>query len=203
MKERPRRAARPVDVVVMGASLGGLYACQRLLARLPADLPVAVALVQHRQPDVESGLAHLLGLHSSLPVSEPDDKEPIKPGHVYLAPINYHLLIDGDRFALSTEEPVLFARPSIDVLFSSAAEARRERALAVALTSASDDGADGAADIKRRGGRVLVQDPAEAESEILPRAVIARASPDAVLRLDQIPAALVEWCRQLKLTPRI
>src|SRR5689334_24607833 len=107
-------------------------------------MAAAIVLVQHRQPDVDSGLVGLLHQVSALPVSEPDDKEPIRAGRVYLAPVSYHLLVDGDRFALSTEGPVRFARPSIDVLFSSLADARGDRAIAVVLTGASDDGAAGA-----------------------------------------------------------
>jgi two-component system chemotaxis response regulator CheB len=185
------------DIVAIGASLGGLTAYQTVLAGLPADLPAAVALVQHRLPDVDSGLVDLLAPHCALPICEPDHNEPIRAGRVYLAPVGYHVLIDGDRFALSTEGPVRFARPSIDVLFTSVGDDRGPRAIAVVLTGASDDGAEGAAHIKRRGGRVIVQDPRGAESPIMPKATLDRIEADAIVPLDAVAACIVSFCRTL------
>jgi two-component system chemotaxis response regulator CheB len=193
-----------VDVVAIGASLGGLAAFQRILPALPVDLPAAVLLVQHRLPDVDSGLVDLLTSCCALPVCEPDHNEPIRPGRVYLAPVSYHLMIDGDRLALSTEGPVRFARPSIDVLLSSIADDRGARGIGVVLTGASDDGAEGACRIKARGGRVIVQDPRTAESPIMPRAVLDRCEADAIVPLEAVAPCIVTFCRSLsvsRLTP--
>jgi two-component system chemotaxis response regulator CheB len=129
-----------------------------------------------------------------LPVIEPEDKLPLQPGHVYLAPSDYHLLVEHGWLALSVDPPVQYARPSIDVLFESLADAYGPRAVGVMLTSASADGAEGAAAIKRAGGRVLVQEPGSAESPVGPRAVIARTPVDAVLPLEQLPGALLALC---------
>jgi two-component system chemotaxis response regulator CheB len=181
-------------IVAVGASLGGLDAIETVLEGLPADFAATVVLVQHRSVERESRLVDLLGHHSLLPVSEPDDKEPIEPGHVYLAPSNYHLIVERGFFSLSTDPPVWFARPSIDVLFESVADTYGAEAIAVMLTSSNDDGAAGAHALKRAGGRVLVQDPATAESPIAPRAVLARTPVDAILRLDEIASYLRREC---------
>ena len=129
-------------------------------------------MVQHRGKDSEPELCEFLDRQSSLPVSEPDDKEIVLPGHAYLAPRDYHLLIEEKSFALSTEPPVAFARPSIDVLFESAADEYREHAIGVILTGANRDGAWGLARIKASGGLTLVEDPASAAFREMPAAAI-------------------------------
>ena len=177
-------------LVVVGCSMGGLSAMYVILGQLAADFPLPIIVVQHRGTDVESQLAAHLQRRCPLPVSEAEDKEQIQSGHVYLAPPDYHLLVDSGTLALSTEARVLFARPSIDVLFESAADSYREGVLGVVLTGASADGARGATRIRARGGRVLAQDPATAESPVMPRAVIAAGAADHVLPLDQIGAFL-------------
>jgi two-component system chemotaxis response regulator CheB len=181
------------EIVAIGASLGGLDALSRLLGALPADFACPIVLVQHRRPDTEARLAHLLGTRCPLPVKEPDDKEPLQPGHVYVAPADYHLLVGVASLELSTDPPVLFARPSIDVLFESVADAYGETAIAVVLTCSNEDGAAGAKAIKNAGGRVLVQDPRTAEAAAGPQAAIAATSVDAVLDLPEIAARLREW----------
>ena len=173
-------------IVVVGASLGGLSAFETILLSLPASYPLPMAVVQHRMPDYRSRLAPLLQLYTALKVKEPLDKEPIREGTVYVAPVDYHLMIEDGHFALSTEAPVLAARPSIDVLFETAADAFREKVIGVILTGASADGAKGAAQIKQNGGRILVQDPQTAESGVMPRAAISSANPDWVLPLHEI-----------------
>lgn len=175
-----------VKLVVVGTSLGGLNALEAVLRGLPADFPVPMAVVQHRGVEIEAMLVPLLQRHSALPVSEANDKEPLVGGHVYVAPPDYHLLVDGGRMALSTDERVLHARPSIDVLFESAADSYREAVLGVVLTGASSDGTNGAMRIKRLGGRVVAQDPATAEAPLMPRAVIDAGAADRVLPLDEI-----------------
>ena len=134
-----------------------------------------------------SWLACALGLMCALPVQEAQDKEHIKPGHVYFAPADYHLLVDtGPSLALSIDEPVNFSRPSIDVLFESAADIYRERLLGIVLTGASQDGAAGLAAIHRLGGRTVVQDPASALVPLMPESARRRSPVDFVLPLEQI-----------------
>jgi len=180
----PRRAA----IVVVGCSLGGLDALRRLLGGLPAGFPLPVAIVQHRAPD--GGPLALLAAVSALPVCEPADKQPLEPGVVYLAPADYHLLVDGPHFALSTAPPVTMARPSVDMLFESAADTFGPGVVAVVLTGANHDGAAGAARVKARGGVLIVQDPGEAAAPGMPAAAIAQTTPDAVLPIDAIASAL-------------
>jgi two-component system chemotaxis response regulator CheB len=166
-----------------------MTALETVLAGLPADLPVPVAVVQHR--DVRSAtLANLLQRHTRLRVREPQDKEPFLPGHVYIAAPDYHLLVESDGFSLSTDPPVCHARPSIDVLFESAADAFGRSTIGVVLTGASSDGSNGCIWIKRSGGYLIVQDPTYAESPTMPRAAIAAATPDRILGLHEIAPAI-------------
>lgn len=182
-------------IVAIGASLGGLTACREVLWRLPRTLPAAVVIAQHRQPESEPILAGLLTVAGGLFVLEPDDKTPIHPGHVYVAPGNYHMLVEqgGFHVALSTDPPVRHARPSIDVLFESVASSVGSRAIGVVLTGASDDGARGAHAIKRAGGRVIVQTPETAESPVAPSAALKHVRPDAVADLEKIAGVLCSW----------
>jgi two-component system chemotaxis response regulator CheB len=173
-------------LVVIGGSLGGLHALEVVLGALPADYPLPIAVAQHRDRDTDGMLNAALQRRSRLPVADAEDKDAIRPGRVYLAPPDYHLLIEGDRFALSTEGPVGFARPSIDVLFDSAADAWGARAVGVVLTGANRDGARGAARLRRRGALVVVQDPATATGPALPSAAIAAGAVGLVLPLGAI-----------------
>jgi two-component system chemotaxis response regulator CheB len=182
------------ELVVIGASLGGLPALQEVLACLPEEFPAAIAICQHRRADSSSRLAHLIDECCKLPVVEPDDKACIEPGYVYLAPPDYHLLIERGWLALSVDEPVLFARPSIDVLFESAADAYGARCVGVLLTGASADGAAGMAAIQRAGGATLVQDPKSAMSPLAPRAALARMQPDFILPLSAIGPHIAREC---------
>jgi two-component system chemotaxis response regulator CheB len=179
-------------VVVIGTSLGGLAALRVLLAKVPRNYPVPVVIAQHRVKASDEMLVRLLGAGTALPVREPDDKDLIEPGVVWVAPSDYHLLIEGGRFALSTDAPVNYARPSIDVLFESAAECYGPGALGLLLTGANDDGARGCDRIKKSGGSVWVQDPAEAESAAMPAAAIAATKVDRIMRLAQLADALLE-----------
>src|SRR6185295_2332101 len=129
--------------IAMGCSLGGFDALKTVLGGLTEDFPSPIAVVQHRSSEESSVFASLLANHTQLPVIEVDDKQVIEDGHVYVCPSNYHMLIDGDHFALSTDAPVLHARPSIDVFFESAAEAFRDGVVAVLLTGMSRDGTAG------------------------------------------------------------
>ncbi len=177
---------RPPQLVVIGVSLGGLRALETLLGGLPGEFPWPLAIVQHRSPDADDSLAGLLQNRTALQVADACDKEPIRPGHIYLAPPDYHLLVEEDHFSLSTDERVNYSRPSIDVLFESAADAFGAGVIGVVLTGANADGARGAARIKARGGCVIVQDPATAESPSMPTAALAAVTADQVLPLEEI-----------------
>jgi two-component system chemotaxis response regulator CheB len=158
-----------------------------ILSALPAETDAAVVIAQHRTSDaVEGGLAGLLGHRAHLPVEDADDKTSIEPGHVYLAPPDYHLLVQRGYFSLSTDDRVHFARPSIDVLFESAADAYGERVVGVILTGANEDGAAGLARIKQVGGVAVVQDPRTAARREMPGAALAATAADGVLPLDEI-----------------
>ena len=174
-------------MVVIGASLGGLQAIRKILGNLPADYQHPIVIIQHRHRTSQGRtLALALERSTALKVGDAVDKQKIEPGCVILAPADYHLLIDRGRVALSIDEPVLYSRPSIDVAFDSAARSYGPRAVAVVLTGANSDGAEGAATIRSRGGIVIVQDPEEAESDAMPRAAIS-AVPDArVMKLSEI-----------------
>ena len=181
------------DIIVVGTSRGGLKASQVLLSGLDANFPVPIVIVQHRGKD-ESSLCDYLNRTSPLPVSEPEDKEVILPGHVYLAPRDYHLLIEGSSFALSVDPPVAYARPSIDVLFESAADEYKDRTVGVILTGVNRDGARGLATIKSHGGVTLVEDPETAAHREMPEAAVVGANPDWVLPLGEIAGRLKSLC---------
>ena len=183
------------EIVCIGASYGGLSALQTVLPELSSDFPLPVVVVQHRRKDADDGLCEYLERHSPLPLGEPNDKDAIERGRVYLAPRDYHLFVEGDHFALSTDPLVGFARPSIDVLFESAADSYGARAVGVVLTGASRDGARGLARIKEAGGLAVVQDPEGAASRAMPEAAVAATRVDRVLALGEIATFLNGLCR--------
>ncbi len=179
-------------LVVIGSSWGGFYALSRILSGLPNGLEAPVVVVQHRTPDSNDvPFVSYYSKQSSLPVLAVEDKEPVLPGRVYIAPADYHLLVDDGHFALSTEGAVQLSRPSIDVLFESAAHAEGSAVIGVILTGANEDGAAGLTAIARCGGTTIVQDPATAERREMPEAALAATAVDEVLSLDQIPDRLV------------
>ena len=151
------------EIVVIGTSWGGLNALSQVVAGLPATFALPLVIVQHRSPDARGFLAELLQTRTRLCVVEVDDKHPIAPGHVFVAPPNYHLLFDRGFFALTTDAPVRYSRPSIDVTFVSAADEYGRRAVGVVLTGANEDGALGIKRIADRGGYAIVPDPKTAE----------------------------------------
>ena len=174
------------ELVVIGTSWGGLHALRRVLGGLPAKFDVPVVVVQHRHRDSDHLLVSLLQDHTSLQVNEVEDKTELVPGGVYVAPAEYHVLVEVGHLALSTEEPVRFSRPSIDVTFESAADAYGSRTIGVVMTGANDDGARGLKRIADRGGAAIVQDPATAESAVMPAAAL-KLVPDAkVATIEQI-----------------
>lgn len=165
------------EIVVVGVSAGGLSALQTLLGGLKGSFNVAVVLVQHRSKESDA-LCELLQDAAMLPVHEATDKMPIEAGLVYLAPPDYHLLVEDGFFSLSTEEPVMYSRPSIDLALDSAADAYGPRAVGVVLTGANRDGARGLRRLVDAGGYGIVQDPASAEVAVMPAAAL-RAVPEA------------------------
>jgi two-component system chemotaxis response regulator CheB len=183
------------ELIVIGTSWGGLDAVSRLLKGLHDDVRQPIVVAQHRSADSEEGaLARLLSHHTRRVVSDPDDKTPLERDHVYVAPPDYHVLVEAGHLALSTDAPVQYARPSIDVLFESAADAYADRAVGIVLTGANADGAHGLAAIKRCGGVAIVQDPATSERRAMPDAAIAATQADAVLAIEEIPAFLYGLC---------
>jgi two-component system, chemotaxis family, protein-glutamate methylesterase/glutaminase len=181
-------------VVVVGSSWGGIDALGRLLGGLPPALASPVVIAQHRR-DCPSGLARILAHQTGWTVCEAEDKELLAPGKAYLAPPGYHLLVERPgHLALSTEGPVRHARPSIDVLFESAAAAYHGAVLGVVLTGTNDDGAAGLAAIVARGGQAIVQDPASAERPAMPLAALATGIPATVLALDDIGPYIAALC---------
>lgn len=170
---------RTAEAIVVGASAGALEALSAILPVLPAGYPLPILIVVHLPADKESFLAELLQGKCRIAVRQADDKEPIEPSTAYLAPPDYHLLVEPDRrLSLSSEEPVHYSRPSIDVLFETAAEAYGESLVGVVLTGANSDGAIGLRAIGQAGGTALVQRPDQAHAPAMPEAAL-RAWPDA------------------------
>lgn len=182
------------ELVAIGTSLGGLSALRNMLGILPREFSAAIAIVQHRHKESDKTLSSFLQQFSALPVHEVEDKDRILSGHVYIAPADYHLLVEPGHFSLSKDDPVSYARPSIDVLLESAADAYGKRTIGVLLTGANQDGVAGLAAIQARGGITLVQDPETAESPILPRAAIATVTVDRVMPLADMANYLVRLC---------
>lgn len=168
----------PARLVVMGASRGGVAALCILLAALPKDFPAALVIILHRNKEESGDLIPMLDRICALPHRFPLDKERIVPGQVYIAPPNYHLLVEDDHFAFSLDAPENYARPAIDVLFESAAEACGVGVTGIVLTGMGHDGACGLAAIHRHGGRALVQSPSEATAPEMPLAALV-AVPNA------------------------
>jgi two-component system, chemotaxis family, protein-glutamate methylesterase/glutaminase len=180
-----------IDAVVIGASAGGIQAMAQLLPSLPVGARAAVMAVLHLPRDQPSLLPEIFQRMCRLPVSEAQDKQPVQPGCVYIAPANYHLLIDeGPQLALSSDEPVHYSRPSIDVLFESAADVYGKRLIGIILTGANEDGARGLAAVKDAGGITIVQTPDSAQSPAMATAALALRPADCVLPLTAIAELL-------------
>ncbi|WP_338062623.1 chemotaxis protein CheB [Stenotrophomonas humi] len=185
----------PPEMVVMGCSAGGLSALHRVLGGLSKPLPVPMVVVCHSGSEDMRVFCELLESRSGLPVREAEERLLPEPGHVYVAPSGYHLLLERDkRFALSVDPRVAFSRPSIDVLFESAADVWRDRVLAVLMTGANADGAEGCAKVRRAGGTVVVQDPETAQVPMMPAAALELAGADYCLPLPEISLLLESLC---------
>ena len=189
----PKRAKKPAfSVVAVAASAGGLMALGKLLASLPADFPIPITIVQHLDPRHRSLMADILSRHTTLKVTQARDGEKMKPGTVYVAPPDRHLLVNSDgRLSLTHTELVHFVRPSADLLFDSSAAAFRERTLAVVLTGTGSDGSMGVQAVKKVGGTVIAQDEKTSEFFGMPGAAIATGCVDFILPMNEIPSALV------------
>ncbi len=184
----------PEHMVVIGASWGGVEACLQLLKNIPDAFPVPMLIVLHRNHDTHHSFERSVRRYCSIPVREVEDKEALSWPCVYLAPANYHLLMEKDgSFALCTSAPVHYCRPAIDVTMLSLSEVLGARLIGVLLTGANEDGALGLEMIKKVGGRTIVQDPQEAAAAVMPQAAITRGVADRVLRLKDIMPGLREY----------
>lgn len=182
-----------IEAVVVGVSTGGTKALPRFLSALPENFPAAVIVVQHRAPSGDIFYTSYLNNYCFSPVKEAEDKELIEPGVVYVSPADYHLLVEKNRmFSFSCEGPVRYSRPSIDVLFETAASAYRDALVGVVLTGANNDGSHGVQVIKKMGGITLAQDPEEAEASQMPQAAIDTGKIDIVLPLAELSAFLIQ-----------
>lgn len=180
-----------LQVIVIGASAGAVEALMRLLPVLPGNYPLALLIVVHLPPYTESSLASLLASRCQIRVKEAEDKETVVPSTAYIAPPNYHLLVEPDGLlSLSSDEPVLYSRPSIDVLFESAADAYGTSAAGVILTGANSDGACGLRALSDAGGLALVQSPASAEASAMPQAALNACPAARALKLDELAEVL-------------
>lgn len=179
------------DLVVVGTSWGGLSALRTLVGGLPGTFKMAMALVQHRHKESDHLLRTLLQEHSPLQVFEIEDKMPLEQGRIYVAPPDYHTLVEPGHFSLSTEAPVRFSRPSIDVTFLSAADSYGHRTVGIVLTGANADGSEGLRRISDRGGLAIIQDPATAESSLMPTAAVKAVPRAQVMNLVEITKFLV------------
>lgn len=181
------------EAIVIGLSSGGMSAMKLLFSRLPEDFKTPIVVVQHINARSDSQWIHLLNNQSNLLIKEVDEKEQIVPGTIYIAPPNYHLLIEKDKtFSLTIDERVNYARPSIDVLFESAAESYSNKLIGIVLTGSNHDGSNGIKRIKELGGLAIIQDPDTAESPYMPRSAITGIEPDYILPLENIIELLIK-----------
>jgi len=187
------------EAIVIGVSSGGMNALKFIFSTLPADFSIPIIIVQHVSARSDNEWINLLNNKSNLTIKEADEKEKIETGNVYIAAANYHLMIEKNKtFLLTIDERVNFARPSIDVLFESAAEAYKDKLIGIVLTGSNNDGAKGIKRIKELGGMVIIQDPETAESSTMPESAIATVQPDYILSLEEIVQLLIKIKRPIK-----
>jgi two-component system chemotaxis response regulator CheB len=180
------------ELIVIGGSWGGMRALASVLDALPAGFEIPVVVAQHRAASTDDVLEQVLARSSQLEVVTATDKEPLAPGRVYVAPADYHLLVERGHLALSTDDAVEFSRPSVDVLFESAADMYGPRLVGVLLTGVNQDGAAGLARIAATGGFTVAQDPETAERGEMPAAAIERGAARRVLPLERIGPFLAQ-----------
>jgi len=176
------------QLIVIGGSAGSLDVLLHVIPKLKANFHIPIVLVLHRMNSYDSTLAELIAAKTTLKVKEVEDKEPIKAGNIYIAPADYHLLVEKDgMFSLDFSEKVNFSRPSIDITFASAADAFGERTLGILLSGANADGVDGMQAIKNAGGLAVVQDPKTAEVSFMPAQAILNIEVDKILKIEEMP----------------
>ncbi len=181
------------QAVVIGASTGGFEAIQNILIALPKNFGAPILIVQHISPHSDNFMARHLNDICKLTVKEADEKEKVRPGYVYIAPPNYHLLIEKNQtLSLTVEARVNYSRPSIDILFDTAADAYEKGLIGVLLTGANSDGSKGLKCIKEHGGTIIVQDPLSAEASAMPKAAIKITNVDYILTLEKIGDKLIK-----------
>src|SRR5665647_701352 len=186
------------EAIVIGTSSGGMSALKFLFSALPVDFSIPIIIVQHISPRSDNQWIKLLNINSKLYLKEADEKEKIEHGKVYIAPPNYHLMIERNKtFSLTIDERVNYSRPSIDVLFESAAEAYKNKLIGVILTGSNNDGTNGIKRIQECGGLTISQDPETAESSYMPASAIATNQPDYILSLEEITALLIKLDKQI------
>jgi two-component system, chemotaxis family, protein-glutamate methylesterase/glutaminase len=187
------------EAVAIGISAGGLTVLKKLLSALPGDFSLSVMIVQHISARSDASWIKALDRLTALDVKEAEEKDAIEKGCVYIAPANYHLLIENDKtISLTVGERVNYARPSIDVLFETAADAFRAKLIGIVMTGANNDGAKGLKTIKEHGGLTIVQDPRTAEVAYMPTAAISIAKPHYILSLEDIIEFLIKTDKQIK-----
>ncbi|WP_438479560.1 chemotaxis protein CheB [Oleiharenicola lentus] len=189
--QQSKASPEPAECVVIGGSAGAIDALMKILPALPRGYPLPVLVVVHLQPTERSLLSEIFSQRCALPVKEAEDKEPIIAGTIYFAPPDYHLLVEADHtLSLSSDEPIYFSRPAIDVLFESAADAYGSALRAVILTGASSDGAAGLRTVQRLGGLGFVQRPDTAEATMMPQSALDACPSAQSLKLPQIASVL-------------
>lgn len=185
--------------VVIGGSAGSFQGVVKILSQLPKGFPLPIIMCLHRLKHVRNGFVEALSIKSVVQVTEPNDKESIKKGSVYLAPANYHMSVElGNNFALSTEEMINNSRPSIDITLSSCAFVYKEKLLGILLSGANRDGALGMKHIHERGGTTIVQEPTECMIDTMPKAALAVTQIDHVMKIDEIVEVLKELDKQYR-----
>lgn len=190
--DRPISTTHPFDIVALAASAGGLKALSEVLSGIPAEFPAAIVVVQHLYPKAPSHMAAILSRRTSLQVQQAQEGDRLKPGIIYIAPPNYHLLVNPNRtLSLTQSELIHFVRPSADLLFESVAHSYKNRAIAVVLTGTGQDGSTGVKIVKAMGGKVIVQDQETSEFFGMPGAAIETGVVDFVLPLSKISSALI------------
>lgn len=190
---------REISLIAIGGSAGSIPALRTIISELGRDFRTAIAVVLHRHYDSSSNLERMLAKNAKIPVIEVEDGQDILPGRIFMAPPDYHLLTDANCFRLSGEDRENFARPSIDVLFESVALSHRSSSMGVILTGMGRDGAKGLAAIKNSGGIAIVQDPATAEADEMPKAAIAACSPDVtIIPFSEIAGFLMKITSKLQ-----
>jgi two-component system, chemotaxis family, protein-glutamate methylesterase/glutaminase len=190
MSEAPTAPSNRRDIIVIGASAGGVEALISIFARLPKDLPAAVAVVLHRHPLYNVHLANVLGRRAALPLVEVLEEGPLAPGTIYIAPSDAHLLLTKDGMKIDRGAKEHFTRPAVDPLFRSAAEAYGPRVMGVLLTGGGDDGVRGLINIKAAAGISIIQNPDEAKASSMPMNALLYDHVDLVLSLQDIPSAV-------------